>query len=91
MSAKITARRSGMRRGGLGRVILAPVVVALLSGGVALPLAAETVNVLRPVARSAVPDPDTTPPTAAAPQRAPTLRPPRRSIFTRSRRLRATG
>ncbi|HBR38575.1 MAG TPA: lytic transglycosylase, partial [Sulfitobacter pontiacus] len=53
MSAKITARRSGMRRGGLGRVIL-----ALLSGGVALPLVAETVNVLRPVARSAVPDPD---------------------------------
>ena len=67
MSAKITARRSGMRRGGLGRVILAPVMVALLSGGVALPLVAETVNVLRPVARSAVPDPYTTPPTAAAP------------------------
>jgi len=67
MSAKRTARCKGLRRGSLGRVILAPVMIALLSGGVAPPLAAETVNILRPVARSAAPDPAETETPAAAP------------------------
>lgn len=75
MSVKNSARRKRLRRDGSPRVILGAAVIALcLWGGVTLPAVAETVNVLRPIARGAVSDPaPATAPTAPPIEPAPAL------------------